>query len=270
MHGLGNDFVVFDFTKTVVPISKSLAAKIADRHFGVGCDQILIVENSSRPEIDFKYRILNADGGEVEQCGNGARCFAVFVRDKGLTTKNSISVETLGGDITLTFADSNGQVIVDMGTPQFAPELIPIDSQQQQLTYSLSAANQTIEFAALSMGNPHAVITVTDVEKTAVNDLGSAIESHAFFPQRVNVGFMQIVDRCNIRLRVYERGVGETIACGTGACAAVASGINSGVLDSSVTAHLVGGDLSIHWDGGQQTLTMKGPTATVFHGELEI
>lgn len=270
MHGLGNDFVVFDFTKKVTPISKTQAAKIADRHFGIGCDQILIVERSLRPEMDFKYRILNADGGEVEQCGNGARCFAIFVRDKGLSDKSKINVETLGGDISLVVDDASGNVLVDMGVPEFSPSKIPIAADSQCDRYRVLVGNEPVEFCAVSMGNPHAVIRVNDVDTAELQALGSAMETHPFFPERANIGFMQILDRNNIRLRVFERGVGETIACGTGACAAVACGIATGDLDQAVSVQLPGGELSIDWRGGQSALTMKGPTQTVFSGELEL
>lgn len=270
MHGLGNDFVVFDFTDQVIPISQAQAAKIADRNFGIGCDQILIVERSSRPEMDFKYRILNADGGEVEQCGNGARCFAVFVRDTGLSDKSRIKVETLGGDIMLEVDDDTGNVIVDMGIPEFTPSKIPITSDVQCSTYNVLIDDESVEFSAVSMGNPHAVIRVLDVDTAKIQSIGPAMEKHSFFPQGANIGFMQILDRNNIKLRVFERGVGETIACGTGACAAVAAGISTGDLDQSVSVQLPGGELTIDWRGGQNSLTMKGPTQTVFRGELQL
>ncbi|MFT5611687.1 MAG: diaminopimelate epimerase [Polaribacter sp.] len=270
MHGLGNDFVVFDFTEKVTPISQAQAAHIADRHFGIGCDQILIVERSFRPEMDFKYRILNSDGGEVEQCGNGARCFAVYVRERGLSDKSKIKVETLGGDIILEVDDTTGNVIVDMGVPEFSPGKIPIMAKTQSPIYSVLIDNQPVVFSAVSIGNPHAVIRVADVDVAQVRHLGAALESHEFFPQRANIGFMQILDRRNICLRVFERGVGETIACGTGACAAVATGIALGDLDQTVSVQLPGGDLSISWRGGVHSLIMKGPTQTVFSGEFEL
>jgi len=270
MHGLGNDFVVFDFTEKVTPISQAQAANIADRHLGIGCDQILIVERSLRPEMDFKYRILNSDGGEVEQCGNGARCFAVYVREQGLSDKSKIKVETLGGDIILEVDDKTGNVVVDMGVPEFSPDKIPIMAKSQSPTYSVLVDNQPVVFSAVSMGNPHAVIRVADVDIAQVQQLGPALENHEFFPQRANIGFMQILDRNSIRLRVFERGVGETIACGTGACAAVATGIALGDLDQTVSVQLPGGDLSISWRGGQNSLIMKGPTQTVFSGEFEL
>jgi len=279
MHGLGNDFVILDFSKKSIPITQAQAAKIADRHFGVGCDQILIVEASDREGIDFKYRILNADGGEVEQCGNGARCFAVFVRDQGLTAKSEIHVETLGGDIVLQADAQSGLVTVNMGLPNFSPADIPLAADQQQNRYQIALKQEeqgkqeqqeTVEFAGVSMGNPHAVITVEDIRGGELERLGARLESHAMFPQRANIGFMQIVDRKNIKLRVYERGVGETIACGTGACAAAVCGIASGQLDNTVCVQLSGGALEISWQGDGHPVMMTGPTETVFHGKLEL
>jgi len=279
MHGLGNDFVILDFSKKSIPITQAQAAKIADRHFGVGCDQILIVEASDREGIDFKYRILNADGGEVEQCGNGARCFAVFVRDQGLTAKSEIHVETLGGDIVLQVDAQSGLVTVNMGLPNFSPADIPLAADQQQSRYQIALKQEeqgkqeqqeTVEFAGVSMGNPHAVITVEDIRGGELERLGARLESHAMFPQRANIGFMQIVDRKNIKLRVYERGVGETIACGTGACAAAVCGIAGGQLDNTVCVQLSGGALEISWQGDGHPVMMTGPTETVFHGKLEL
>lgn len=270
MHGLGNDFVVFDFTKRAYALTKHQAATIADRHFGIGCDQILIVEKSEREEIDFKYRILNSDGGEVGQCGNGARCLALFVRQNGLSTKTAITVETSGGDMLLQVDAARDLVTVDMGIPDFSPSHIPLQATQQQDLYTVLIDDQQIEFAALSIGNPHAVIQVDDIDNALVEQLGPRLESHAIFPQRANIGFMQIVDRQNIRLRVYERGAGETIACGSGACAAVACGITSGKLESSVTAHLRGGELQISWEGARHPVKMTGPAQNVFSGEIEL
>ncbi|NND00482.1 MAG: diaminopimelate epimerase [Gammaproteobacteria bacterium] len=270
MHGLGNDFVVFDFTRRSFNLSAATARQIANRHLGIGCDQILIVEPSSRPEIDFKYRIFNADGGEVGQCGNGARCFALFVHDQGLTEKTQLNVATLSGDLQLRIDTRNRQITVDMGVPEFAPNRIPLLADQQQALYRTELAGETIEFSALSIGNPHAVIVVSDINSGVVERLGPLLESHAFFPERANIGFMQIEDRETIRLRVFERGVGETNACGSGACAAVVSGINAGQLEQAVTARLRGGDLSISWAGAEQTVMMTGPAQTVFHGEIEL
>jgi len=270
MHGLGNDFVVFDFTKSSHAITRNQAIHIADRHFGIGCDQILIVEQSERDKIDFKYRILNADGGEVGQCGNGARCFALFVREQGLCKKSTIHVETLSGDLVLELADNSNVVTVNMGIPNFEPSHIPLRAEERQATYSAALAADEIEFSALSIGNPHAVITVDDIDSSAVERLGPVMESHSLFPERANIGFMQIINRDTIKLRVYERGSGETIACGSGACAAVASGIASGKLNNTVLAHLSGGKLEINWPGEGQPVMMAGLAQTVFHGEIDL
>lgn len=270
MHGLGNDFVVFDFTQGSIPLSAETAAKIADRHFGVGCDQILIIEQSSRPEIDFKYRILNADGSEVGQCGNGSRCFALYVHQNGLSDKNPISVETMTGDMVLHLDTDNDLVTVNLGVPQFEPELIPLAFAERQASYSLDIDGETIEFSALATGNPHAVINVADVQTAPVDTLGPILESHPTFPDRANIGFMQVQNRDEFSLRVFERGVGETIACGSGACAAAVVGMQNGQLDSKVTAHLTGGDLLIEWAGKGQPIMMTGPAVSVFTGVLEI
>ena len=270
MQGLGNDFVVFDFTNEVVPITAEQATRIADRHFGVGCDQILIVEKSSRADIDFKYRILNADGSEVGQCGNGARCFVRFVHEKGLSDKNPITVETLTGQMSLYAVPDSELVRVNMGVPSFEPHQIPLDMPQRQLTYTVDLQGADIEFAALSIGNPHAVIVVEDVSTAPVLDVGRALEPHALFPEKANIGFMQINNRADINLRVYERGSGETIACGSGTCAAVAAGIMNGLLDDSVTAHLTGGDLLIEWQGEGHPVMMTGPASTSFEGVLTL
>ncbi|MFT5573938.1 MAG: diaminopimelate epimerase [Cryomorphaceae bacterium] len=269
MQGLGNDFVVFDFTHESIELSAEQATRIADRHFGVGCDQILMVEKSTRPNIDFKYRILNADGSEVGQCGNGARCFVRYVHDKGLSNKNPITVETLGGDIILRALD-NGLVTVDMGIPTFEPSKIPLLADQQRARYSIDYKGQAVEFFAVAVGNPHAVILVDNVATAPVQEMGSALEPHPMFPQRANIGFVQINSRTDISLRVYERGAGETIACGSGTCAAVVAGIQLGLLDYAVTAHLTGGDLNIEWAGEGHSVMMTGPANTSFEGELRI
>jgi len=269
MHGLGNDFVVLDFTKEVIPLSARQAARIADRHFGVGCDQILIVEHSSRSDIDFKYRILNSDGNEVGQCGNGARCFARYVHEKGLSDKNPIKVETMSGDMTLHAAES-GLFTVDMGAPRFEPKDIPLNVAHRQSRYTLDLDKQSYQFSSLSMGNPHAVLLVDNVNTTPVPELGAKLESHPVFPDKANIGFMQINNRIDINLRVFERGVGETIACGSGTCAAVVAGIELGLLDNKVTAHLTGGDLNIQWAGEQAPVLMTGPAETVFEGTLTL
>ncbi len=270
MHGLGNDFVVLDFTKHVVPLSAAQAARIADRHFGVGCDQILIVEQPSRAAFDFKYRILNADGSEVGQCGNGARCFVRYVHEKGLSSKNPINVETLTGEMTLSADDASKSVTVDMGAPRFEPQDIPLDRPQREPAYQLEHNGVPIDFAALSMGNPHAVLVVDNVSTAPVLELGAALEVHPMFPEKANIGFMQINSRNDISLRVFERGSGETIACGSGACAAVVAGIQAGQLDNKVTAHLTGGDLIIEWVGEGHSVRMTGPAETSFEGVITL
>ena len=270
MQGLGNDFVVFDFTTEVVALSPAQAARIADRHFGVGCDQILIVEKSQKDNVDFKYRILNADGSEVGQCGNGARCFVRYVHEKGLSTKNPIVVETMTGEMTLHAQEDSDLVTVNMGVPNFEPTGIPLDMPSRQNIYQVTIQGQKVDFSALSIGNPHAVIIVDDVSTAPVLELGSALEPHAFFPEKANIGFMQINSRSDINLRVFERGSGETIACGSGTCAAVAAGIVNGKLDNKVTAHLTGGDLQIEWSGEGSPVMMTGPANTSFEGELTL
>lgn len=269
MHGLGNDFVVFDATRAPLALQRDQLRRIADRHFGIGCDQILLVEAAHMAGTDFHYRIYNADGGEVEQCGNGARCFARYVRDRGLTAKQEIRVGTLAGVIVARI-EADGDVTIDMGVPEFEPARIPFDAPRRAPIYSLEVAGETIEISALSMGNPHAVQVVEDSERAAVAIQGPAIEYHPRFPQRVNAGYMQVLARDQIRLRVYERGAGETLACGTGACAAVVAGIQRGLLDQRVRVATHGGDLSILWEGEGQSVRMTGPAVTVFEGELEI
>ena len=269
MHGLGNDFVVFDGISQPVALTPEQCRRIADRHFGVGCDQILLVETSARPDVDFRYRIFNADGGEVEQCGNGARCFVRFVHDKGLTAKTAIRVETASGVIEPQLLES-GLVKVNMGAPRFAPAEIPFAAEAEALTYPLKVGQHVIEISVVSMGNPHAVLKVNDLDSAPVDILGAAIESHQRFPQRVNAGFMQVLTAHDIRLRVYERGAGETLACGTGACAAAVAGIRQGWLASPVYVHTRGGDLVIEWAGAGQPVYMTGPAVTVFEGEIEL
>jgi diaminopimelate epimerase len=269
MQGLGNDFVVVDAFSRPVVLDRARLRFLADRHFGVGCDQILLVEQPTLPGADFRYRIFNADGGEVEQCGNGARCFVRFVRERGLTDKREIRAETLAGVIAPRL-EADGQVTVDMGRPRFEPAEIPFLAERRSLTYPLEAGGRTLEIAALSMGNPHAVQLVADVDSAPVAEQGPLIEAHARFPERVNAGFMQVLDRGRIRLRVYERGAGETLACGTGACAAVVSGIQRGLLDSPVQVSTRGGELLIRWEGEGRPVWMTGPAETVFEGEIEI
>lgn len=267
MHGLGNDFVVIDAINQSVNLSPEQVRFIADRHRGVGCDQLLLVETPITPNVEFRYRIFNADGGEVEQCGNGARCFARFVVDKGLTENSRIGVETASGVIYLQL-EADGQVTVDMGVPNFDPKSLPFSVEVESNRYSIAVNGEEVEIGSVSMGNPHAVVLVDDTATAPVASLGPAIESHVQFPQRVNVGFMQVVSREQIRLRVYERGAGETQACGTGACAAMAVAHRWGLVDDQVKVGLTGGQLVIRWPGGVSPLLMTGPAASVFEGEL--
>ena len=269
MHGLGNDFVVLDGVRQHVSLSPEQLCYLADRHFGVGCDQILLVEKATQPGIDFRYRIFNADGGEVEQCGNGARCFVRFAHDEGLTDKREIRVETMRGIISPRL-EGDGNVTVDMGVPRFLPAEIPFLAEDDVIIHLLDVADETLETSVVSMGNPHAVQVVASVETAPVGEHGPLIEKHPRFPQRVNAGFMQIVDRHAIKLRVYERGSGETMACGTGACAAVVTGIRRGLLDSPVRVTTRGGDLTIAWGGDDRPVLMTGPAVTVFTGEIEL
>ncbi|MBT8114996.1 MAG: diaminopimelate epimerase [Arenicella sp.] len=270
MQALGNDFVVFDCTDRPLNLSAEQAARIADRHLGIGCDQILLVEQSRRPGIDFKYRILNADGSEVGQCGNGARCFLKFVYARGLSSKNPLSVETISGDMQLQQDPETGEVTVNMGVPSFDPVDIPLAETQRAGQYVINKDGDAINFYALSVGNPHAVLIVDDVEHAPVSQIGPVLESHPIFPERTNVGFMQIKGRGEIALRVFERGVGETLACGSGACAAVAAGIHAQKLNPEVTVTLPGGRLSIRWEGEGQPVFMTGPAHTSFEGEIEL
>ena len=270
MHGLGNDIVVLDATVHPIALTPAELRHIADRHFGIGCDQILQVERPRDPGTDFYYRIFNADGGEVEQCGNGARCFVRYVHERGLTQKKEIRVGTKGG-VIVPRLEADGQVTVDMGIPQFEPTAVPFHAPARALTYELELPGKVVEVSVLSMGNPHAVQIVSDVETAAVESQGPQIERHARFPRRVNAGFVQIVDRRRVRLRVYERGAGETLACGTGACAAVVACITRGVLDRQrVTVETRGGELSVSWAGEGQPVFMTGPAVTVFEGEIAL
>jgi diaminopimelate epimerase len=269
MHGLGNDFVVIDATREPVELSPERVRRIADRHFGVGCDQLLVVEPPSRPDVDFRYRIFNADGGEVEQCGNGARCFVRFVHEKGLTDKREIRVETRSGIIAPRLED-NGLVTVDMGVPVLEPARIPFVSDSDAVVQPLEVDGATVAITAVSMGNPHAVQVVADVDAAPVAGQGPLIEHHPRFPARVNAGFMQVVSPSHIRLRVYERGAGETLACGTGACAAAVAGILRGLLQSPVRVETRGGELEIAWAGPGAPVVMTGPAVTVFEGEFAL
>lgn len=269
MHGLGNDFVVIDATRQPFTLSADKIRSISDRRRGIGFDQLLVVEPTDRADADFKYRIFNADGGEVEQCGNGARCFARFVREKGLTRKQDISVSTHNGILHLS-ADNSDQVRVNMGAPILEPALIPFDANARAIRYAINIHDETIEFGAVSMGNPHAVLDVPSIDHAAVDKIGPVIETHPRFPNRVNVGFMQVINRTRIRLRVWERGAGETQACGSGACAAVVVGALQGTLDDSVTVELPGGELVVSWAGEQQPVHMTGPARFVFEGTITL
>jgi diaminopimelate epimerase len=269
MQGLGNDFVVLDGIAQRVDLSPAQLRQLADRRFGVGCDQVLVVERATRDDADFRYRIYNADGGEVEQCGNGARCFVKFVRDRGLTSAHRIRVETAGGLIAPEL-NADGEVTVDMGVPRFAPGEIPFDSDSDAPVQQLDVDGEPVEISVVSMGNPHAVQVVADVDAAPVAAQGAKIERHPRFAQRVNAGYMQVVDRATIRLRVWERGVGETPACGTGACAAVVAGIRRGLLGHAVRVETRGGWLTIAWAGSGAPVLMTGPATTVFEGEWEV
>jgi diaminopimelate epimerase len=269
MQGLGNDFVLIDAYSQPAPLTSTQIKQIADRHFGVGCDQLLLVEKPVNPSADFRYRIFNADGGEVEQCGNGARCFVRFVHDKGLTSKSQICVETASG-IIYPKLEENGLVTVDMGAPRFEPAQVPFVADKIATNYPLQVGNEVVTISSISMGNPHAVQVVTDVQTAPVEIQGPIIEKHERFPQRVNAGFMQIVDEHHIKLRVFERGAGETLACGTGACAAAVAGIQLGKLQSPVNVKMRGGELYISWEGGNAPVMMTGPAVTVFEGQLSL
>ncbi len=269
MHGLGNDFVVVDGVRQKVELSSEQIRQIADRHFGIGCDQVLIVEPARSDDTLFRYRIFNADGSEVEQCGNGARCFARFVLDEGLTKETTIPVETYGGRIVL-HVEPDGLVTVNMGVPRLEPWDIPFNAPSRSVNYPLEVDGEILDIAAVSMGNPHAVVRVTQLDQAPVEHLGALIERHPRFPKRVNVGFMQVIDRTHIRLRVFERGAGETLACGTGACAAVVAGRLQGLLDEGVHVDLPGGRLWIRWAGEGQPVIMTGPAQRVFQGQIEL
>jgi diaminopimelate epimerase len=269
MHGLGNDFVVIEtLTQRFEPTPRQLCL-IADRHLGVGCDQILLVAPPGRPDVDFRYRIFNADGAEVEQCGNGARCLMRFVRDHGLTDNTEIRLETAAGVITPRL-ESDGQISVNMGMPRFEPQDIPFVARQRSLVYSLDVGAVTVEISALSMGNPHAVLVVSDVEAAPVASQGPLIECHPRFPRHANVDYIQIIDPAHIKFRVYERGVGETLASGTGACAAAVAGMQRGLLQDEITVHTRGGDMTVKWAGEGQPVYMTGPATRVYEGEIDL
>jgi len=268
MQGQGNDFMVIDGVRQHVVPKRDQIKRWSDRHYGIGFDQLLLVEMSESSDNDFRYRIWNADGGEVEQCGNGARCFARFVLDEGLTTKRQIAVETASGTIRPR-VEASGQVTVDMGSPRFDPKDVPFDAAEPRLVYPLVVAGVTVEVSVLSMGNPHAVQVVENVDRAPVITQGPLLENHARFPNRVNAGYMQPLSRSHIRLRVWERGAGETLACGTGACAAVVAGIRRGLLDAEVRVTTRGGDLQVRWNGDDSPVMMTGDAVRVFDGELE-
>ncbi|KEA65200.1 Diaminopimelate epimerase [Marinobacterium lacunae] len=267
MHGLGNDFMVIDAISQRIRFNADQVRALADRNRGIGFDQLLLVEPPTRPEMDFRYRIFNADGSEVEHCGNGARCFARFVRDKKLIMRDRIAVETARGEAMLNIREDL-QVEVDMGAPDLIPEQVPFIADAQSATYSVEVNGEQVELSAVSMGNPHGVLVVDSVDTAPVETLGPALECHPRFPKKANIGFMQVVSRNEIRLRVFERGAGETQACGTGACAAVVAGRLRGLLDERVQVHLPGGDLEISWAGEGTPVMMTGPATTVFEGQI--
>lgn len=276
MHGAGNDFIVVDAINQQVDLSVDQWRRLADRRFGIGADQILVVECPTSADVDFRYRIFNNDGGEVEQCGNGSRAFVRFVVDKGLTQARSIRVQTMSGIITPRLED-DGSVTVDMGAPRLVPADVPFDAtglagmvQGDDTLWPLPVGDDTVFVSVVSMGNPHAVQVVDDVDAAPVEETGPLIERHVRFPKRVNAGYLQVMDRHHIRLRVFERGAGETLACGTGACAAVVAGIRRGLLDSPVRVSARGGELSIAWAGPDQPVYLSGPAVSVFEGEVEI
>ncbi|WP_372986470.1 diaminopimelate epimerase [Marinobacter sp.] len=269
MHGLGNDFMVVDAISQPFRLRPEMIRELADRNFGIGFDQLLVVEPPGLPDVDFRYRIFNADGSEVEQCGNGARCFARFVRDQRLTNKKVIRVQTAGGVIELRIG-KDGMVMVNMGVPELNPPAIPFAADRRKEVYTVDVDGQTVELSAVSMGNPHGVLVVDDVDTAPVETLGPLLERHPRFPARANIGFLQILDRGHARLRVFERGSGETLACGSGACAAVVAGNIRGLLDQRVELELRGGKLVIEWQGEGAPVMMEGPATTVFEGQLRL
>jgi len=270
MHGLGNDFVVIDAINQQIALTKQQIKHIADRNFGIGCDQLLLVEKPVSDNADFTYRIFNADGSEVAQCGNGARCFARFVRDKKLSKKNEIRVDTDSGQLVLTFREDE-LITVNMGTPKHAPEEIPIKTTEEAIFYTIQLNDTEKKFGAVSMGNPHAVFQVKNIDLAPVVELGAVLEGHPFFPERVNIGFMQIINRQMIKLRVYERGSKETLACGSGACAAVVIGMEQNLLDQeNICVELPGGQLIINWSGRGTPVFMTGSAVSVFEGQIEL
>jgi diaminopimelate epimerase len=269
MHGLGNDFVVIDGINQQIHLTAAQIRFLSDRHFGVGCDQLLLVEKPISDNAEFKYRIFNADGSEVAQCGNGARCFARFVREKRLSTSDEIVVDTDAGQLVLRF-DRDGSITVNMGVPKHQPAQIPLNVAEQANLYKVKLVETEIEFSAVSMGNPHAVIRVDDVAAAPVASVGAQLEQHELFPERANIGFMQVVNRQQVKLRVYERGAAETLACGSGACAAVVVGIELGLLEHDVQVNLPGGALKINWLGRGHPVLMTGPATLVYEGQIQL
>jgi diaminopimelate epimerase len=269
MHGLGNDFIVINAVNQHINLNEENVRFIANRHLGIGCDQVLVVEETTQKDVAFSYRIYNADGSEVEQCGNGARCFATFVQQQGLTNQKTIPVITTAGKIILQIED-DGQVTVNMGAPVLSPKMIPFVADKQKYQYDISISKSIISVGVVSMGNPHAVVIVEDTKTANVETLGPLIQTSPYFPNQANIGFMQIINKNHIKLRVYERGTGETLACGTGACAAVVVGQLQGLLDTAVKVSLLGGDLFIRWAGENHPVMMTGPTTTVFTGNITL
>jgi diaminopimelate epimerase len=269
MHGLGNDFVVIDAVRQHINLTTNAIKKLADRNLGIGCDQVLLIEPPSDKNIDFNYRIFNCDGSEVEQCGNGARCMGRYIADQQLSGKKTVLLQTKNRVMEVTTKTKN-LVTANMGKPCFTPEAIPFNTKQQEIIYNIEIDGQTYEISALSVGNPHAVIQVDDINRAAVNEIGPLIQADSHFPESVNVGFMQIIDHQNIKLRVYERGVGETQACGSGACAAAVAAIQQKLVDTSVKLELLGGSLNVAWRGDNQPILMTGPAETVFHGKIKL
>ena len=269
MHGLGNDFVVLDAVRQSIRLTTDIIKRIADRNLGIGCDQVLVIEPPTDRNIDFNYRIFNCDGSEVEQCGNGARCIGRYIKDQQLSGKKTLRIKTKNRVMEITTTTKN-MITANMGEPSFIPADIPFDSEQQNDLYSIDINNSILKIAALSVGNPHAVLQVDNIDQADVETIGSLIQKHSLFPESVNVGFMQIIDRQNLALRVYERGVGETQACGSGACAAAVAAIKQGLVDKTIEIKLLGGKLTIEWQGEGQPILMTGPAETVFHGKIKL
>lgn len=269
MHGLGNDFVVLDAVRQSIRLNADIIKRIADRNLGIGCDQVLVIEPPTDRNIDFNYRIFNCDGSEVEQCGNGARCIGRYIKDQQLSGKKTLRIKTKNRVMEITTTTKN-MITANMGEPSFIPADIPLDSEQQNDLYSIDINNSSLKIDALSVGNPHAVLQVDNIYQADVETIGTLIQKHSLFPESVNVGFMQVIDRQNLALRVYERGVGETQACGSGACAAAVAAIKQGLVDKTIEIKLLGGKLTIEWQGEGQPILMTGPAETVFHGKIKL